>query len=150
MKNKLLCLLFGSLFSISSQAADGLTTIPSDHSVQETANRMVAIIENKGLTLFARINHAENARNVDLSIRPTELIIFGNPKVGTPLMQCAQTVAIDLPQKALIWQDETGQVWFTYNDPMHLKARHGIEDCDEVINKISNVLGKLSQAATTQ
>jgi len=78
------------------------------------------------------------------------LIIFGNPKVGTPLMQCTQSVAIDLPQKSLIWEDENGQVWLSYNDPGYLARRHNIENCDEVLNKISNALGNFAKAATAQ
>ena len=88
----------------------------------------------KGMTVFLRINHSEGARRVGMELRPTELVIFGNPKVGAPLMQCSQTVAIDLPQKALIWQDESGQVWLTYNDPPYLAKRHDIDGCKAVLD----------------
>lgn len=81
-------------------------------------------------------------------MRPTQSVIFGNPKVGTPLMQCSQTVAIDLPQKALIWQDETGQVWLTYNDPQYLEVRHGIDGCQAVVVKIQTALKNFTQVAT--
>ncbi|MEH6454156.1 MAG: DUF302 domain-containing protein, partial [Psychromonas sp.] len=90
------------------------------------------------------------AAKIDQQIRPTVVIIFGNPKVGTPLMQCAQQAAIDLPQKALFWEDENGKVWLSYNDPQYLENRHLIEGCDPVITKISNVLSMLSKAATTK
>lgn len=148
MKNKIKAIVVGSLLSCSAFASDGLVSVPSEFSVTETANRFANIIEKKGLKLFARINHKENAAGVDLELRPTELVMFGNPKVGTPLMQCTQRVAIDLPQKALIWEDEKGKVWFSYNDPSYLKQRHSVEGCDKVIDKITTVLGKLSQAAT--
>ena len=83
-----------------------------------------------------------------MSLRPTEVVIFGNPKVGTPLMNCAQSVAIDLPQKALIWQDEAGEVWLAYNDPAYLAGRHKIEGCDEVLKKVSGALANFAAAAT--
>ncbi|MCT7655618.1 DUF302 domain-containing protein [Oceanimonas sp. NS1] len=114
-----------------------MVAIPSQFSAEETAMRFVQIVEEKGLTLFTRVNHAENATRVNLDLRPTEVILFGNPVVGTPLMQCAQEVAIELPQKALIWEDAEGKVWLAYNDPAYLKQRHNIQGCDEVIDKIS-------------
>ncbi len=137
-------------FSLPVMAADGVISVQSDFSAQETADRFAKIIQDKGLTLFARVNHMGNAANVDLALRPTEVIIFGNPKVGTPLMQCSQSIAIDLPQKALIWEDVNGKVWFTYNDPSYLKARHNLDGCDEVINKVSGVLSNLSKGATSR
>ncbi|MDW1813024.1 DUF302 domain-containing protein, partial [Vibrio sp. Vb2362] len=96
---------------------------------------------------FARINHQENATKVDMTLRPTEVIVFGNPKVGTPLMICAQEVALDLPQKVLVYEDDEGKTWLAYNDPIYLKQRHHIEGCDEALNKISGVLGNLTNAA---
>lgn len=78
------------------------------------------------MTVFTRIDHSAGAKKVDKELRPTELVIFGNPKVGTPLMQCVQTVAIDLPQKMLIWQDEAGTTWLSYNNPSYLAKRHHI------------------------
>ena len=125
-------------------------SVASPFSVSETADKLSAILRAKGLTEFARINHAENAEKAGMSLNPTELIIFGNPKVGTPLMKCAPTVAIDLPQKMLIWQDKTDKVWLSYNTPDYLKKRHNIEGCDEVLGKVSNVLGALSKAATSE
>jgi uncharacterized protein (DUF302 family) len=98
--------------------------------------------------VFIRINHAEGAQKVGKKLRPTELIIFGNPKVGTPLMQCGQSAGIDLPQKALIWQDEAGQVWLSYNDPKYLASRHSIKECGEIIKKIEKALGNFARMAT--
>jgi uncharacterized protein (DUF302 family) len=100
------------------------------------------------MNVFIRINHAQGAQKIGKELRPTELIIFGNPKVGTPLMQCRQSVAIDLPQKALIWQDAQDQVWLSYNDPNYLVARHQIPGCGEVIKKVGMALGNFAKAAT--
>jgi uncharacterized protein (DUF302 family) len=135
------------LVSASVFGAEGMTTIESDYSVNETADRFIKVIEKKGLTLFTRINHQNNAQNAGLTLRDTEVIIFGNPKIGTPLMHCAQSVAIDLPQKVLIHKDENNKVFVSYNNPEYIKSRHDIEGCDQIINKISNVLAKLTQAA---
>ena len=122
----------------------------SNSSVDETADRFEEIAKGKGLNIFARIDHQSNAAAVDLELRPTQVIVFGNPKVGTPLMQCSQSVAIDLPQKVLVHEDTNGQVWLSYNKPSYLKERHAISACDEVITKISAVLAKLAEAATSQ
>ncbi len=108
------------------------------------------MLQERGLTVFNRIDHAENAAGVDQELRPTELIIFGNPDAGTALMQCSQTAGIDLPLKALIWEDADGQVWFTYNDPEYLMERHGLQDCEMVIENISNALAGLATAATEE
>ncbi|MEZ9402656.1 DUF302 domain-containing protein [Vibrio cyclitrophicus] len=132
--------------SFSVAASDGLIKYQSNYSVKETADRFESIAKSKGLTLFARIDHQKNASSVDLELRPTEVIIFGNPKVGTPLMQCQQDVAIDLPQKVLVTEDSNKKVWLSYNDPNYLMERHAINDCDEMIKKISGVLSKLSEA----
>ena len=99
-------------------------------------------------SLFIRINHAAGARKVGKNLRPTELLVFGNPKVGTPLIQCSQSVAIDLPQKALIWQDDKGQVWLSYNDSNYLAQRHGLSQCAEVIKKVEKALNNFAKAAT--
>lgn len=138
------------LASSYASAEAGLITLESNYSVKETADKFESIIKSKGLTLFARIDHQKNAAGVNLTLRGTEVIIFGNPKVGTPLMQCAQKVAIDLPQKVLISEDSKNKVWLSYNNPEYLKDRHNIEDCDKVINKIAAVLYKLGTAATAK
>jgi uncharacterized protein (DUF302 family) len=140
--------LFSASFTVV--ASDGLVKYESNYTVKETTDRFERIVKSKGLTLFARIDHKKNASGVGLELRPTEVIIFGNPKVGTPLMQCAQEVAIDLPQKVLVSEDADHKVWLSYNNPNYLKTRHNIQGCDEVINKISGVLGKLSQAAVAK
>ncbi|GAB2684544.1 DUF302 domain-containing protein [Aliiglaciecola aliphaticivorans] len=137
------------LFSASffATASDGLVKYESHYSVKETADRFENLAKSKGLTLFARVDHQKNANGADLELRPTEVIIFGNPKVGTPLMHCAQDVAIDLPLKVMVSEDANNKVWLSYNNPSYLMERHKIKGCDEVISKISGVLSKLSKAA---
>lgn len=139
-----------ALFSapVTSSANDNLISVKSSHSVSATADRFAKLIEEKNLTLFTRIDHENNADKVQLTLRPTMVILFGNPRAGTPLMNCAQSVAIDLPQKALFWEDENGDVWLSYNDPEYLKQRHNIQGCDPVLEKISGLLETLARLAT--
>jgi uncharacterized protein (DUF302 family) len=147
---KLIALIFCSFFiSNYVSATNSLISIESEFSSKETADRFTAILKNKGLTLFARIDHQHNATSVNLKLRETEVIIFGNPNVGTPLMQCSQEFAIDLPQKVLIWTDIENKVWISYNNPEYLKNRHNLEGCDELINKVSRVLKGLTGAAVS-
>ena len=106
---------------------DGLITLQSAHGPQETMERLVDAVTRSGIAVLARIDHAAAAHKAGLDLRPTEVLIFGNPKAGTPLMQKAQTLGIDLPLKALVWQDEAGTTWLSYNDPSWLAARHGLD-----------------------
>ena len=147
---RLIGVVFVTIFCIVSTAAagDGLISVKSAHDVKATADRLETNLKQKGMNVFIRINQAAGARKVGKSLRPTELVIFGNPKVGTPLMQCNQSVAIDLPQKALIWQDDKEQVWLTYNDPNYLAQRHGLDQCADVINKVAKALANFAKAAT--
>ena len=112
-----------------------LISIQSRYSVKETIDRLASIVESKGLTVFIRIDHSENARKQGLELRPTELIIFGNPNVGTGIMQDKQTSGIDLPMRALAWQDEVGSVWLTYNDVKWLADRHNLTSKSNAILK---------------
>ena len=146
--------IFGSILAIflivtTAAAGDGLISVKSSHDVKATADRLEDILNKKGMNVFIRINHASGAKKVGKELRPTELVVFGNPKVGTPLMQCSQSVAIDLPQKAIIWQDDKGQVWLSYNDPNYLSRRHGLSECAEVIQKVEKALNNFAKAATT-
>lgn len=143
----LLFLLPGS--SAELPGSTGMISVRSAHSVADTASRLQALLEERNLTLMAQVDHAANAASVGQELRPTQLFIFGNPNAGTPLMQCSQSVGIDLPQKALIWQDAEGQVWFSYNRPDYLVQRHQISDCADVTN-IEQALFDLAQAATDQ
>jgi uncharacterized protein (DUF302 family) len=132
---KLSRLVFVSLLiSLSSlaQAADGVIAVKSTHSAKETMDRFEGLVKQKGLNVFARINHAAGAVKIGKTLRPTELLIFGNPQGGTPFMECAQSVGIDLPLKALVWEDASGQVWLGYNDPAYLAQRHGVAQCPSV------------------
>ncbi|MDN5566923.1 MAG: DUF302 domain-containing protein [Psychrobacter sp.] len=129
---------------------NGLISMQSNHSVKQTADRFESIAKDKGLTVFTRIDHQKNAMNADLTLKPTEVIIFGNAKAGTPLMNCAPSVAIDLPQKVLVSEDTAGKVSLTYNDPSYLKARHNIKGCDKVISNVSMLLNTLATAATAK
>ncbi|MCC0177799.1 DUF302 domain-containing protein [Waterburya agarophytonicola K14] len=127
---------------------NGLVTLASPYSVKETSDRLSAMIDEKSLTLFARIDHSKNAQNADLELNPTELLIFGNPQVGTPLMNCSITTAIDLPQKILVYQDEDRQTQIAYNQPEYLKQRHNIQGCDQVLDKVHTALKGIAEAAT--
>ncbi len=137
------------LFSTATAlAADGVISVKSAHDVNATADRLVSALKSKGMTVFARIDHAQGARKAGISLRPTVLVVFGNPKVGSPLMACASTTAIDLPQKALIWEDKSGQVWISYNDPAYIAKRHGIGDCGkDALAKVTGALKKFTHAA---
>jgi uncharacterized protein (DUF302 family) len=126
---KIITFMVLSLIMGVAQAADGLITVRSSVGVKETINRLESTVKEKGLIVFARIDHAAGAQKIGKSLRPTELLIFGNPQGGTPLMECAQTAGIDLPLKALAWEDANGQVWLGYNDPQFLAKRHGAENC---------------------
>lgn len=148
MKTIVVLLMSGLFFAVSAFAADGLVRVQSVDAVRTTGERLQQALQQKGMHLFARIDHQAGAENVGKELRPTELYIFGNPKAGTPLMQCAQTMAIDLPQKMLIYEDEQGKTWVVYNDPAFLADRHGLVGCGaKVLTKITTVLAMLSQAA---
>ncbi|MBE9396329.1 DUF302 domain-containing protein [Pontibacterium sp. N1Y112] len=148
MRKQLTGLALTALISAPVMADNGIITVQSKHDVATTADKLESVLNDKGMTVFTRINHAEGAKKANLELRPTEVVIFGNPKVGTPLMLCSQTTALDLPQKALIWEDEKGQTWLSYNDPEYLKERHNIEGCDAVIGKVKGALAKFAGAAT--
>jgi uncharacterized protein (DUF302 family) len=136
--------------SVPALATDGMVNLPSQYSVRITADRLVNLLEKKGMTVFSRSDHAAGAQKIGLSLRPTTLVIFGNPKIGSLLMQCRQSTAIDLPQKALIWQDAQAKVWLSYNDPAYLKKRHQIKGCDKALQKITGALGKFAHGATSR
>ena len=122
-------------------AADGLTTIRSNYGPRETMDRLEAAVKSKGLTVFARVDHAAGAAEVGLPLRPTEVLIFGNARGGTPLMQAMQTTGIDLPLKALVWQDESGSTWLSYNDPAWLARRHGLgQEVEVTVSALSAAL----------
>jgi uncharacterized protein (DUF302 family) len=128
----------------TSFPGNGLIHVSSPYSVPQTLERVESILRAKNLTIFAIIDHSGEAEKVGLSMRPTQLIIFGSPKAGTPMMIASPSLAIDLPLKALVWQDAEEKVWVSYNDPNYLKQRHNISD--ELLKNISGV-GALLQRA---
>jgi uncharacterized protein (DUF302 family) len=144
----LLSTLMAALITGPAFAEGGLVSVKSSHDVVTTANRLESALKEKGVTVFARIDHAAGAQRVEKTLKPTLLIIFGNPAMGTPLIQRSRSIGIDLPLKALIWEDKAGQVWFTYNAPDYLARRHGITEMGELIQKMEKVLSNFSMAAT--
>jgi uncharacterized protein (DUF302 family) len=128
---------------------DGLETRASPHGPGETADRLVASLARHGLVLMARIDHAAAARQAGLELRPTEVFIFGNAKGGTPLMQVAQAAGIDLPLKALVWQDEQGATWLSWNDPSWIAQRHGIgEAASKPVEAMASALRAIATDVT--
>jgi uncharacterized protein (DUF302 family) len=127
---------------------NGLITLPSPHGAKATVDRLVAEVEAKGMTVFARIDHAAGAKEVGMALRPTELLIFGNARGGTPLMQAGQTTGIDLPLKALAWEDAGGKTWLSYNEPAWLAQRHGVENVAAVTDRLAAALAAVAKAAT--
>jgi uncharacterized protein (DUF302 family) len=131
-------------------SANGLITVASVFGPEETMKRLEAEVQAKGMTVFARVDHAAGAAEAGLLLRPTDLLIFGAAKGGTPLMQAAQTIGIDLPLKALVWQDEAGKTFLSYNDPVYLTQRHGLADqVDSVVNAMTGALEVIAAKATT-
>ncbi len=129
-----------------ARAADGLVEVRSAHSVKDTADRLETAAKARNLVIFLRVDHAAGAQKVGRTLRPTELVVFGNPQGGTPLMECAQSAGIDLPLKALVWQDASGQVWLGYNDPEYLAQRHGVAACPVVPNLRKALEGLAAEA----
>ena len=140
------------IFGLSAAAAqdDGLIVKQSAFGVIEMVDRLERILEEKGINVMARFDHAENARKVDRELKPTELLVFGNPELGTPLIENVRTIAIDLPMKALVWEDEAGAIWLAYNDPAWLASRHGVTGEDEILRKMSGALDQITDGATSE
>jgi uncharacterized protein (DUF302 family) len=130
-------------------AIEGLTSVASSFGAKETMDRLAAAVATKGLTVFARVDHAAGAAQVGMPLRPTELLIFGNARGGTPLMQAAQTIGIDLPLKALVYEDAAGKVWLAYNHPAWLAQRHGLgHEVDAPVGALTAALAALAHSAT--
>jgi len=126
---------------------EGLISVKSPVDAKTTMDRVEAQTKQRGLAIFARIDHAAGAAKIGKTLRPTEVLIFGNPQGGTPFMECAQTVGIDLPLKALVWEDAAGQVWLGYNDPTHLAQRHAVPE-STVAGNIAKAMVGIAEAAT--
>ena len=129
---------------MASLPDNGLIHLRSPYSVPETLKRLQSVLQAKNLDVFARVDHSGEAEKVGLKMRPTQLIVFGSPKAGTPLMVASPTLAIDLPLKALAWEDADGQVWLSYNSPEYLKQRHNVPD--ELVKNIAGVGALLVKA----
>jgi len=131
-------------------AGDGMVRMRSAHDVPTTTQRLVDGLEAKGMTVFTVIDHAAGAASAGLTLRPTRLVIFGNPKIGTRLMQCSQSAAIDLPQKALVWQDAAGETWIGYNASEYMARRHDTGVCGGVVHKVGQALRQFATAAAAR
>jgi uncharacterized protein (DUF302 family) len=128
---------------------EGLTTITSGFDPKETMERLEAEVAAKGMKVFARIDHATGAAEAGLELRPTELIVFGNARGGTPLMEASQTAGIDLPLKVLVWQDGTGKTRLSYNEPSWIVRRHGLVVSPQVVDKLAEALNAIAKIAAT-
>jgi uncharacterized protein (DUF302 family) len=137
------------LSGAQAMAAEGLVTVKSAFGPEETMQRLEAEVKAKGMTVFAHVDHAAGAAAVGMKLRPTDLLVFGAAKGGTPLMQSVQTIGIDLPLKALVWQDEAGTTWLSYNDPAYLAHRHGLgESTSAPVNAMAGALKAIATNAT--
>ncbi|MGH8639284.1 MAG: DUF302 domain-containing protein [Burkholderiales bacterium] len=126
-------------------AAQGVVSLKSARPVKETIDSFERAARARGLNIFLRVDHAAGAQKIGKSLRPTELLVFGNPQGGTPLMECSQSTGIDLPLKVLAWEDTSGQVWLGYNDPVYLIERHGAKDCSPVAEKLRKALAAMAE-----
>lgn len=135
------------IFSPLCFASKGLINIESPHDVGTTTDLLVHILKTRNMKIFDRVDLAAQAASVGKPIRPTSLIIFGNPVVGSPLIQCQQKIAIDLPQKYLIWLDDEETTWISYNDPAYLKSRHEVSGCDSLLQNMSDALDSFARSA---
>ena len=134
--------------SYSGHNNKGMISKKSANSVKTTLDKLEAVLKKKGITIAVRWSHSDNGNKAGIPLRPTELLIFGNPKLGTHMFTSNQTAGIDLPMKALAWEDEKGQVWLTYNDPSFIAHRHNITDRDDILKKMAGALDKLTNVAT--
>ncbi|MDH5445452.1 MAG: DUF302 domain-containing protein [Gammaproteobacteria bacterium] len=133
--------------SVWAGEVDGLIVKKSPYSAQKTLTRLEKILRSKGITIVKRWSHSRGGKKAGIPLRPTELLIFGNPKMGTHFFTSKQTAGIDLPMKALAWKDEAGQVWIAYNDPSYIAKRHGIDDRDDIVKKMTGALDNMTNAA---
>jgi uncharacterized protein (DUF302 family) len=129
---------------------EGLTICPSNFGIEETLDRLAAAVTERGMIILARIDHAAAAAQAGLELRPTTVLIFGSPKAGTPLMQAAQTMGIDLPLKALVWQDADGRPWLAYDDPKWLAKRHGASGVKGMLDAMTAALAAVAKQATNR
>lgn len=150
MKKVLLFVIALGMAPLAWADNHGLITKASANSVTETIDKLEAVLKKKGITVVVRWAHHEKAAGAGIKLRPTELLIFGNPKLGSHMFTSQQTSGIDLPMKALAWEDADGKVWLTYNDPAYIAKRHGITDREKIVKKMTGALNKFSTIATTK
>ena len=148
MKRVILILSFIALIPVHATANEnGMINKKSQFSVKVTLDRLENVLRKKGITIVTRWSHDAGAKKVGIDLRPTELLIFGNPKMGSHFFTSQQTAGIDLPMKALAWKDKAGQVWLTYNDPQYIADRHGISDRPAIVKKMTGALNNLTNVA---
>lgn len=135
------------LSASAADAADFLLKKQSPHSVSETLDRLTKVMQGKGISIFARVDHQAGAKSVDLQLKPSQLLIFGNPRMGTPLMQANPEIGIALPLKVLAWEDKDGKVWLAYTKPDVLKSRYSISGKDKIFQQMTGALDNLTNAA---
>ena len=145
-----IALIFAAPSAWAAENNNGLINKKSPYTVKKTLTRLEKILRSKGITIVKRWSHDGGAKKAGIPLRPTELLIFGNPKLGTHFFTSNQMAGIDLPMKALAWKDEAGQVWLTYNDPQYIADRHGIKDRDEVVKKMSAALDGMTNEAVAK
>lgn len=149
MKRLFILLSLITLIPAISVAGDnGMINKKSQYSVKVTLDRLENVLRKKGITIVTRWSHHAGAKKAGIPLRPTELLLFGNPKLGSHFFTSNQTAGIDLPMKALTWKDKNGQVWLTYNDPAYIANRHGINDRAKIVKKMTGALNKLTNVAT--
>ena len=146
---RITAILILTLFTALAGAADGLIALKSPRDAKSTMDRLEDLAKQRGLFVFARIDHAAGAAKVGKTLRPTEVLIFGNPQGGTPFIECAQTIGIDLPLKMLVWEDSSGQVWVGYNDAAYVAKRHEVPLCPASSN-IGKALAGLAESTVSQ
>lgn len=147
MKKMIFLLLSTFCMAVAAEAQEGLASVKSSHDVVTTADRLENVLKEKGMILFARIDYAANAASIDPSLKPTLLLIFSRPAAETALIQRSRSIGLDLPLKALIWEDRAGVVWISYNAPDYLARRHGITEMDDVIQQMQQDLTSFVMAA---
>jgi len=138
-------LMAGAVFALDASADNGVVNVATSHSVAEAVDRVESLVKSRQLTVFARIDFSGDAAKAGLSMPPTQMLIFGNPKAGTPLMLATPSVALDLPLKVVAWQDSGGQVWLSYNAPEYLRARHGFPET--LLTNIAGIKALVDEAA---
>lgn len=147
MKNTFLLTVLLTLMPLTALGEEGLATLPSAHSVSATVDRLESALREQGFRIFARIDHASGAASVDMALPPTELLVFGNPRVGTQLMQANRTIGIDLPMKYLVWEEPDRGVTVGWNEGAWLADRHGVDTDAPVVRKVSAALRRFASEA---